>query len=104
MHTLILEKMLDNMKKYNPFYAEVPLLFESGWDKYFDLKVLVVCQKDIALKRLLDRGLSEKESNERIKNQMSISDKMAKSDVIIYNNLSLVSFYKEIDDWITNVR
>ena len=104
MHPLILEKMLDNMKKYNPFYAEVPLLFESGWDKYFDLKVLVVCQKDIALKRLLDRGLSEKESNERINNQMSISDKMAKSDVIIYNNLSLVSFYKEIDDWITNVR
>ena len=104
MHPLILEEMFKTSKEHNPFYAEVPLLFESGWDKYFDLKVLVVCDEAIALKRLSDRGLSEKESKERIKNQMSINDKMAKSDVIIYNNSSLASFYKKIDYWVKNVR
>ena len=104
MHPLILKEMFKDEKSHNPFYAEVPLLFESGWDKYFDLKVLVVSDEKIALERLKARGLSEKESKIRIKNQMSINDKMAKSDVIIYNNLNLASFYKEIDDWITNVR
>lgn len=104
MHPLILDEMSKKTKVYDPFFAEVPLLFESGWDKYFDLNVLVVCDEDIALKRLSERGLSEKESRERIKNQMSISDKMAKSDVIIYNNSNLASFYKKIDDWISNVR
>ena len=104
MHPLILEEMFKVQKSYNPFYAEVPLLFESGWDKYFDLKVLIVSDEKIALKRLKQRGLSEEESKARIKNQMSINDKMAKSDVIIYNNFTMASFYKEIDDWISNVR
>lgn len=104
MHPLILEEMFKCQKIYNPFYGEVPLLFESGWDKYFDLKVLAVCDEDIALKRLKERGLSEKESRQRIKNQMSTYDKIEKSDVIIYNNSNLASFYKEIDEWISNVR
>ncbi len=106
MHPLILDKMLSNynLKPNELFFAEVPLLFESGWDKYFDLIVLVTCDEDNALQRLLKRGLSIKESKNRIKNQMSTDDKLARSDVIIYNNSSLSSFYEKIDEWLKNVR
>ena len=34
MHPLILQEMLN--RKDEVFFAEVPLLFEVGWDKYFE--------------------------------------------------------------------
>lgn len=101
MHPLILESMKKESGKHDPFFAEVPLLFEVNWDKYFDEVLLVVVDEDIALRRLLDRGLSIEESKQRIKNQMSIKEKIERSDVIIYNDSSLFSLHKKIDGWLS---
>lgn len=101
MHPLILERMEEESKKYDPFFAEVPLLFEVNWDKYFDMILLVVVDEAIALNRLMNRGLSIEESKQRIKNQMSIKEKIERSDVIIYNDFSLFSLYEKIDRWLS---
>lgn len=101
MHPLILERMEEESKKYDPFFAEVPLLFEVNWDKYFDMVLLVVVDEAIALNRLMNRGLSIEESKQRIKNQMSIKEKIERSDVIIYNDSSLFSLYEKIDRWLS---
>ena len=42
MHPLILERMKKESGKHDPFFAEVPLLFEVNWDKFFDEILLVV--------------------------------------------------------------
>lgn len=101
MHPLILERMEEESGKHEPFFAEVPLLFEVNWDKYFDEILLVVVDEKIALERLVDRGLSIEESKQRIKNQMSIKEKIERSDVIIYNDSSLFSLYEKIDRWLS---
>lgn len=101
MHPLILKRMEEESKKHDPFFAEVPLLFEVNWDKYFDEVLLVVVNEDNALRRLLNRGLSIEESKQRIKNQMSTKEKIERSDVIIYNDSSLFSLYEKIDRWLS---
>ena len=101
MHPLILERMKKESEKHDPFFAEVPLLFEVNWDKYFDEVLLVVVNEDNALRRLLNRGLSIEESKQRIKNQMSTKEKIERSDVIIYNDSSLFSLYEKIDGWLS---
>ena len=101
MHPLILKRMEEESKKHDSFFAEVPLLFEVNWDKYFDMVLLVVVDEAIALNRLMNRGLSIEESKQRIKNQMSIKEKIERSDVIIYNDSSLFSLYEKIDRWLS---
>ena len=101
MHPLILERMKKESGKHDPFFAEVPLLFEVKWDKYFDEILLVVVDEKIALERLVDRGLSIEESKQRIKSQMSTKEKIERSDVIIYNDSSLFSLYEKIDGWLS---
>ena len=97
MHPLILEEMKKESIINNPFFSEIPLLFESGWQKYFDYTFLVVCDEEIAINRLIKRGLSLKDSQKRIINQMPVKLKKKKADEIIYNNSNLLDLYKEVD-------
>lgn len=98
MHPLILKEMKKQSKKYSVFFAEIPLLFESKWDKYFDYSFLVVCDKEIAIKRLVLRGLSRNDSISRINNQMDIELKKKRATEIIYNNSNLDDLYKKVDE------
>lgn len=95
LHPLILEKLFN--KKDDPLFAEVPLLFEVNWDKYFDYNILVVSDEKILIKRLINRGLDIEDIKNRLKNQMSVKEKIKRADKIIYNNGSLKDLYKSID-------
>lgn len=101
LHPVILDALMD--RKDDPLFAEVPLLFESNWDQYFDEKLLIVCDEDIALRRLVNRGLSEKEAKLRIANQMSVQEKIKKATRIIYNNGSLDELYSAIDTYLKDI-
>lgn len=61
---------------------EVPLLFESGWDKKVDLTVVVTCSKKVQKARCNPKFYN------RIKAQMPISKKAQLADFIIDNSLS----------------
>jgi len=98
MHPLILEEL--NKRKDELVFAEVPLLFEANWDKYFDESILVVSKQDIVKERLLLRGLTIEDINQRIANQMSVDDKMNRASQIIYNNGSLQDLYNAIDQYL----
>ena len=95
MHPLILEEL--EKINTNTVIAEVPLLFEVNWDQYFDVKILVVADRNIAISRLEKRGLSYDDAVKRIENQMSTQEKIKKADRIIYNNGSLSLLYAQID-------
>ena len=101
MHPLILERLKEHKEEL--LFAEVPLLFEAGWDRYFDQNLLVVTNQDILLKRLKDRGMSRSEALARLKKQMRVSEKKKRADKIIYNNGSLQELYDSLEEWLKEI-
>lgn len=101
MHPLILERMMQIDD--DPFFAEVPLLFEVNWDRYFDVNILIATDMDLVMERLKERGLDEDEALRRLKNQMSVEEKVKRADKIIYNNGSLAQLYQAIEKTLEEV-
>ena len=101
LHPIILDELLN--RKDDPLFAEVPLLFEANWDKYFDENILIICDEDLAIQRLENRGFTEFEAKNRILNQMPVQEKIKKATRIIYNNGSLDDLYKLIDNYLKDI-
>lgn len=101
MHPLILKKLYERQE--DPLFAEVPLLFEVGWDKYFDHNLLIVSDEKIILERLVEKGYTQTEARKRIAAQMDVEEKIRRADKIIYNNGSLAELYDLVDEWLENI-
>ena len=68
-------------------FAEVPLLYESQGEQYFDEIWVVVSEEAILRARLKhDRGYSDQMIDERLKHQIPQTEKIKRADVIIHNN------------------
>jgi dephospho-CoA kinase len=63
--------------------VDVPLLFETGHAGDFDRVVATVCQPATQRARLLARGLSDAEIDQRLSAQMSAEDKASRADIVI---------------------
>lgn len=100
LHPLILADMLKAMQGQALFIAEVPLLFETEFQNYFDHKLLISTEEDIALSRLLKRGISTEEAERRLAQQLPLERKKALADTVIENNGDLKAFYKALDTWL----
>jgi len=77
----------------------VPLLVESPMQKLMDRILVVDCDEDIQLKRLLIRDSEDENQAHRIMAaQSSRKEQLAIADDIIYNNDDLTSTRKQVDD------
>ena len=66
---------------------EAAILFESGFNTFFDKTIVVSCPEEIAVKRVMERdGIPEKEVVERMKNQWAQEQKKQLADFIIEND------------------
>ena len=63
--------------------ADIPLLYEVHRHKDFDAVVVVACNPETQLRRLLDRGMSEPEARQRLAAQLRLDDKIARADYVI---------------------
>jgi dephospho-CoA kinase len=63
--------------------ADIPLLFETGHADAFDLVIVAACPPEAQLARLLARGLSEPEAQQRLAAQWPIEEKVRLADVVI---------------------
>lgn len=79
-------KMIYSKEKEATIVVEVPLLFETGFDKYFDKTIVVYCNKETAINRLMKKGFSREEALKRIHAQMPISKKRKLADYSINNS------------------
>lgn len=77
------------------FVAEIPLLFESFMENQFDWVATVVADPEIAKKRF--KG-SESEFQRRSSRQMSLEEKMNKSNFILFNNGSLDELKSQVQN------
>ncbi len=99
LHPLILTEMKRWISKQESklIFVEVPLLFESHMEEYFDSIWCIVVSNEIALERLYTyRNFTYEQAKDRISKQMSVKEKMQRSTIIIENNDSLKDLENEI--------
>jgi len=63
----------------------IPLLYEVKAENEFDKIICIACTPNTQLKRLRDRGWSEDQIKARVSAQMNISEKMDRSDHLVWN-------------------
>jgi len=83
------EKLIEKYRAegHKAVIVEVPLMFESGFDKMCDEVVCVVADNDVRVERIVKRnGISKKDAENRIKNQKDNNFYIEKSTLIVYNN------------------
>ncbi|PGH19929.1 dephospho-CoA kinase [Fusobacterium polymorphum] len=77
---------------------DVPLLFESGIDKFCDKILVVISDYKIQLNRIVERDKIDRELAEKIiKAQLSNEERIKKADVVIENNSSLEDLFEKVE-------
>ena len=66
--------------------VEIPLLFEKNLTAGFVSIVCVACSEEARRSRLLKKGLTNEEVSRRIASQMPLSEKVKRSDVVLWND------------------
>ena len=65
----------------------IPLLFEVGWEKDWDLIICVTSDTQTQIDRLMRfRGLSAEQARQRLDSQMPVAEKAARADLTVNNN------------------
>ncbi len=100
MHPIILAKMQLFLQQNTIAIAEIPLLFEVGFEKYFDIIIVVSTNEELRYKRLLKKGWSIEKIESISKKQIPLKIKEEKADVIISNNADIDSLIKNTENWI----
>ncbi|MGB4985140.1 MAG: DNA-formamidopyrimidine glycosylase [Erysipelotrichaceae bacterium] len=101
LYPLLLEKI--NSINSFPLFVEVPLLFESKWENNFNLNILVYANDDMIKERLLNKGYTLENINQRIKNQMPLDKKLKRCDISINNEGSLDLLKNKVQELINKI-
>ena len=100
-----LMKFFERNKDNPAVFAEVPLLFEAGWQDLFDMSVVITCSKETAIKRMMeDRDYTEEEALSRYESQLDPQLQISLADKVIYNDSSLSDLDHEINMMIRDLR
>ena len=77
---------------------EVPLLFESGMDADMDKNIVVSCDCESRVERVMERdGLTREQVEARIRAQMPEEEKRLRADYILDNNSTVANLVRQVD-------
>ena len=81
----VTEEWFARLPPGTPFaIADIPLLFETGRDKDFDVVIVTAIDPEEQVRRVVKRdGLSEAEARQRVAAQISMPEKIARADYVI---------------------
>jgi dephospho-CoA kinase len=69
------------------FFADIPLLYETGGETLCDRVVVVACSQPTQLRRLMERTPLEPAAAEQmINSQMPLAEKIRRADHVVWNN------------------
>ena len=104
LNAIIHPKVIDFYKKLKEkntdeiIIFDVPLLFESGIEKFCDKILVVISDYEIQLNRIVERDKIDRElASKIIKSQLSNKERIKKADVVIENNSSLEDLFEKIE-------
>lgn len=109
LHPLVRQYVADTaaicLKTENHLVAEVPLLFEVGWEDDFDTTLLVRCSQTTAVRRSVVRDNIQKEEAERIiGQQMKMRDKEQLAHFIVDNDGTFVSSVQQVAWFVAGIK
>jgi dephospho-CoA kinase len=82
------------------FFADIPLLYETGGETLCERVVVVACSRNVQLDRLARRkSLKGSVAEQMINSQMSLEEKIKRADHVVWNNgdhATLVEQAKEL--------
>lgn len=94
LHPLIRKRWIkqteDPVYQTRHFIVDIPLLFENNAQRHFHHIVTVGCSESIQLERIAARGVEPVMARKIIQAQLSISEKMARSTYVVWNDGDLV--------------
>lgn len=101
LHPLIRElfaEIVRSASKDAIIINQIPLLVESNFDYKFDHVITVSAPDQIRIQRLLKRGLSGTQIEQRIKSQATDAEREAISDTVLINDKSEVELLGEVEN------
>lgn len=106
LHPLVRDSIFKTLKTPRCEFVviDIPLLYESNWQKFFDAILVVNTNMKNRLTRLKNKGVSIEDAKRRIKAQMSLSEKVKRADFVIDNNESLKKTKKQVDEIWTSIQ
>ncbi len=108
IHPVVLDglnRFFENHASEQLVFAEIPLLYEVGWEKYFDVCCVVTCDDETAVQRLVeDRGMSEEDARLRIASQLDKEEKCSRADDVIYNNGTIKDLDHSVGLWVRELK
>lgn len=107
IHKRVYEEIFSRIEKcQRPIvFVEIPLLFETQMEEYFDQIIVVDIDDQIRLQRLMKyRKLSLEVINERLKFQMDSKLKREKADIVFDNNGSLEELFLQVDNYLKGIQ
>lgn len=99
LHPLVREQWMASMAAAarQPAVVEIPLLHEKRLANLFDLTVCVEAVSSVQLSRLAKRGLASSQISARLRQQLSLQQKIEQSDLILSNSGSIAFLHSQID-------
>ncbi|MBU0944929.1 MAG: dephospho-CoA kinase [Proteobacteria bacterium] len=93
LHPLVREALVEAAREAKQqqriLLAEVPLLFEKGWQRDFDWTVLVFAGEETCIRRVVLRDLvSEEDARQALATQMPLQEKIRLAGSVIDNSFS----------------
>jgi dephospho-CoA kinase len=71
----------------NFFFADIPLLYETGGESFCDRVVVVACSQKVQLARLRKRmSVKSDEAKQMINSQTPLEEKIRRADHVVWNN------------------
>jgi dephospho-CoA kinase len=108
MHGKIIDTLLKrarSMEKEPFVFIDVPLLFETGMDRYVDQVWVVDAEEEIRIKRVMERDDSSREDVlRRIRFQAGRDEKIKKAHIILNNSGVKEILYRQIDEALNKLR
>ena len=85
------------------FIVEIPLVFEIGFDAWFDYIIAVIATEEDSLQRWIDKGFTKNEYYRRIDKFLPIDIYRDKLSLIIHNLNDKQSMKEIILQWVNNI-
>jgi dephospho-CoA kinase len=78
------------------FFADIPLLYETGGEALCDRVVVVACSYKMQLGRLMDRmSIKASEAKQMINSQMPLDEKISRGDHVAWNNGDRAALFEQ---------
>ena len=94
------------LPKRTPFaVADIPLVFETGREKEFDVIVVVACPREMQIERMMERNkLSKEDAERRLNAQLPIEQKVKKATHVIKTDGTFEQTNEQVDALIATLK